>query len=430
MAADHLDSDGAADDVPRQRVTGRLRAGLRSPALGGLGLLVAAVLIVALVAWPNLRAGGPAASPSADASLTAGASPSEAASAATEVSAEPSPTAAPSPSASAGPVVDRPGVPAALSDRLWIWGSVYAVGTTARLDLPPGVAVLAAGAGRVATYGSVSDATTGDRPVLGPNGLVPITVRDFATGAILRTFDSPIAIAYGVMAGSVLFWNGLTLPLDAPNRTDGGVWAIDLGDPASTPRAIIAPSDLSATYGPNPGRSLLWLSDRGRAVMSTVGGDSAKATQIVDVASLALRATLAGEIAYQVVDGKALVDRSSRLALLDLATRKEIGPGVATDVPKWSVVGEREVFIEYGRTSTAMTYLSAIALDTGAVRDLTFKGGEAYDLSPELSNPTILALVPGEGPTQNAQGRPQLAVSLLDPVTGQLTLNAFIIGYP
>jgi hypothetical protein len=321
-------------------------------------------------------------------------------------------------------IVDRPGVPAALYDKYWVaWGQAGHVGTTALLIKPPDEGTLGADAGWVATLLLDEEG----EPLVGPNGAT-IILRDLRTGATLRTFDSSILPSYGLAAGSLLFWTGYGIPRDPIEPLDGGVWVLDVGDPASVPRAVIPPSDLSAVYGPHADRGRLWLTDRGRTITTVVGGDTATATQIIDVSGAAPPTTLDGESAFDISQERALVVRSGRYQLLDLGTGQPVGAALENDLAYWSVVGDGEMFASFARGSELV--ISAIDLESGRSRDLFIRSDRDLRLSPELSTPYVLVLLPDDDPTYDSQGRVQIPVSLLDPATGNFETNAFTIGIP
>lgn len=407
--------------VPGTSVSGRLRGTGTPPTLGGLGVIVAALLVVALVAWPNLS-GESQASPTPASSSGAVVSPAgpttapltdaPAPSVANDVFVEPN-------------VVDRPGVPAVLYDKYWsLWGQAGQLGTTALLIKPPNEAMLGADAGRVASY--VFDEET-EEPLVGPDG-VTIIVRDLRTGVTLRTFDSSILPTYGLATGSLLFWTGWSLPRDPIEPTDGGVWVVDLAEPGSAPRAIIPPSDLAATYGSHADRGRLRLTDGGRTIITIVGGDSGKATQIIDVTGVTPPAELDGESAFEISQGRALVIRESGYRLLELTTGQPVGPAFENDLAYWSVVGDGEVFASFARGRDLV--IAAIDLDSGLTRDILVRSDRDLRLSPELSVSDLLAMLPDDDPVYDAQGRVQIPVSLLDPATGNLQRDAFMIGKP
>lgn len=411
-------SDGASDE----RVSSRLGPGRTRPTLGALGILVAALLVAALVAWPNLT-GAPQTSP------IAASSPGAVSSQIGPTPASPSET--PTPSAVASELfvepnlVDRPGVPSELYDKYWtLWGQAGHVGTTALLIKPPNEAMLGADAGRVASF--VVDEET-DEPLVGPDG-VTITVRDLRTGATIRTFDSSILPTYGLAVGSLLFWTGYGIPRDPINPLDGGVWVADLADPASTPRAVVLPSDLAATCGPHADRGRLWLTEHGRTITTIVGGDTATATQIIDVSETAPPIMLDDESAFEISEGRALVVRAGRYRLLELTTGQPVGPGFENDLAYRSVAGDGEFFASFARDGDVV--FAAIDLSTGEARDIHVRSTGDLRLSAELSTPGLLVLLRDDDPSYDAQGRVQIPVSLLDPATGDLQLDAFTIGNP
>lgn len=425
-----------SDDVGGERLVGRVGPGRTRPRLGAFGLLavlVGGIVVAAVVGWRNLRSGEPPASdaPSAGSSASAGPDASK-----------PGASAIPSPTATfGGPVVepvvvDRPGVPAALYDKYWAaLGQVGQVGTTARMVMPSNEWILGADAGRVASY--IIDTKTYS-PVVGPEG-VTVIVRDLRSGAVIRTFETESDVSEGLMTGSLLFWIGRSLPLEAQDRIDAGVWVIDLDDPASIPHAIVPASDLAAKYGPRATRGLLKLTDRGRAVSTFVESDTTRATEVIEIASLSVATTL-DEFAIEVVDGLAVIaplhkdtgdpSRSQRIRVVELATGSQVGPGVETDLVRWSALGASEVFVQFGRG--ADSYITALSLDSGKGRDIRIQldATETMDLSQRLSAPDVLVLVPGGELTLNSEGKVLLPVTLLDPATGDLQQDAFTIGDP
>lgn len=355
----------------------------------------------------------------------------------------PSPTI-PSPGATLAPrasveatIVDTPGVPASLYEKYWVaLGQVGQVGTTARMIMPSNEGVLGADSHRVASIAFDSNY----EPVLGPNG-VTIVIRDLMTGAIVRTFDTPILVEEGLITGSLLFWRGVTVPLNSDAPLDGGIWVVDLADPASLPRAIIAPADLTAKYGAHAARGLLQLTDGGRTLITLVQGETARATDIIDVSSGVVRQTLDGLFAVEVTGNLAITApiqgdgddpaRPKRLRVIDMVTGQEIGEGVATDMVKSSVLGVGEVFVQFGRNGSD-SIIAAIDLRTGQVRDIRTQigGTETLDLSHALSEPDLLVLLPVADLPRDDRGRVLLPVSLLDPGTQILKPDAFTIGSP
>lgn len=328
-------------------------------------------------------------------------------------------------------IVDREDVPASLYDKYWIvrgsWassGQVSHVGTTARIVLPNEL-VLGADAGIVASYAVINDDQGREDPVIGPNG-VTINVRDIRTGAIRRTFDTPVDPAHGLMAGERLFWWGSTLPFEAHDHVHGTIWGIDLTDAASTPREIVPAGELDDVFGGRWSRSPLRLSDRGRAVTSTVVGDDARATQVIDVSSMSLRTTITDEIAFGVVGTRALVRRPDGLIILDLETGRRVGPLLEVFQTLRSSAGDDERFVQYGRGDNSGVYVAAMDLDSGESRILLHqpRGVTTLSLDADLSVPELLVLV-----DTNAldEGESELRVSLLDAETGELQPDAFAI---
>jgi hypothetical protein len=322
-------------------------------------------------------------------------------------------------------VIDRPGVPSVLYDKYWTaLGQAGQVGTTATIVLPSDEAILAADAGRITSIAVNPDTL---EPNIGSNG-VAIVVRDIHSGEA-RSFDTGISVAYGAMSGSTLFWTGRTLTTGGEKATDAGLWAIDLADPAAKPVAIITPGDLNSTYGANAFRSRPVISGGGLSVLTTVIGEKARATQVVNIADLAV-ATIDGEAVFEVADGVALARRSGGLVLLDLANGSQIGAVLKADEVYRTVAGAGEMVVQYGLAESGV-HVSTIDMESGEVRDLLIQpiGVRTTFLSRELSAATLLVLLDDDW-ALNAEGAASVGVSLLDPATGELQPSAFSIGKP
>jgi hypothetical protein len=395
--------------------------------LGLAGLLVAALAIVAVAVWANLR---PGADPS----------PSPTTPVAIEPSPSPIPTSdAPQTEAPTDPpsgdvvwvepnVVDRPGVPPELYDNYWAaLGQAGQVGTTARIILPRSEELLAVDVGLVASYAVVRDEEFGIfEPVLGPNGAT-IRIRDLRTGGVIRAFDTGILVLDGVMQGNVLFWTGRTLP-GGPESIDAGIWAIDLADSASSPQAIVEPTDLTGDYGPLALRSNPRIGDQGRSVFTSIVGDESRATQVVDIATRSLRATLEGEIAADVADDVALVFGDDALALIDISTGDRIGPVLeAAEVYKTLVLHD-EILVQYGPGGGQGVYITALRISDGATRNILHQPRDVRTtiMSPEISSAEFIALLIDDWDYDSA-GLASVAVSLLDPTSAELQPEAFVI---
>jgi hypothetical protein len=334
-------------------------------------------------------------------------------------------------------IVDRPGVPASLYDKYWnALGQAGQVGTTALVQMPPDEAIFAVDAGRVASYPFDDDYET----VVGPNG-VTITVRDIRSGVTLRAFDTSVDPLQGLMVGSLLFWRGVQLPREQ-HPIDGGVWVLDLQDPASTPRAIIPAADLSAKYGARATRGPLRVTDHGRTLFSNIGLDSMTIAELVDLPSLEVREPFTfPQGAAEMVGGAALVvprhgdgfdaNHLSRLRLIQVETGDEIWRALDTDLVMATFLGDDEVFVQFGRNGSDAV-VARIDLATGEVVNLRVSedSSEMWLLSRELSAADALAFRPVDDLSVNELGRVQLPLALLDPVTGQFEPNAIAIGSP
>lgn len=403
--------------VPSETVVGRSRA--RLGIVGSVGITAMVGLVAVAAAWPNLAGVSATRPPVTQSGQLPTGGPSEA----PDQSVSPS-----SPIESGGSileptVVDRPGVPAAMYDRYWFQlNQAGRVGTTARVVLPADEGLVGMDTGLVASV--IRDESF--EPVIGPNGAT-IKIRDLVTGETIRSVDTGLYMTYGLVTGSLLWWTGRTLPI-GPDSDDGGVWVIDVLDPASVPTAAVQPSDLTAAFGDRAARSLLWVTDRGRSVLSTVVGDSAKATQIFDVATGTLKETLTGITAHQVVDGIALRRVDERLGLYDIQTGQPIGEGVESRTSYWSVVGNSEVFAPIAQGGVYK--IVAIDLTSGASRVIYVQDDQGLVLDQYISAPDLLALVPDRDPVVNSAEKVEIPVAVLDPGTGTVQNDAFIIGAP
>lgn len=394
--------------------------------LGGLGVLLLFVIFGA-AAWRHVPG--------------AGIGPSEPppSTSAVQTSAEPltAPPATSLPEASpvqGGPIVevnivDRPGVPASLYEKYWVGGGqVGQVGTTARMVVPEDEQLLGVDRGHVATF--PIDPNT-SRPVVGRNGMT-ILVRDIRTGAIERTIETPFQISYGLIVGSLLIWTGRTLP-DSPTVMDAGLWVVDLDVPDAQPKALIQPSDLAESYGPDAVRGPARLTDEGRSVVTLIQSPTQRGTDIVDLGSLTLRRTLADSYALEVIDGISLVipvhgDRGQsarEMRLVRVGTGATIG-AVPTEEVAWAFAANGAFYVQHGFGGTGYR-IDEIDAQTGNVRELLTE--VALDLSHRLSAPDNLVLVAYDWEV-GEQGKVLQPVTLLDPVTGILHLNAFTIGNP
>ena len=324
-------------------------------------------------------------------------------------------------------IVDRPGVPAELRDKYWsAFGEVGEVGTTARIVLRPNEVVIAYDAGLVASHAVMRDADGGVvGPVVGPNG-VTVIVREIRTGAIRRTFDIAEVPDLGVMVGERLFWFGRA-PGDGQDPDRGAIWGIDVGNDGQ-PVQITPP--IEEEFGSGSSRSPLYASDGGRVVISTVGGVESISTQIIDVSTMSVRMTIDGENGYALVGDRLLVHRTERrLGLFDVRTNRDVGPALDVFIAQKYLAGDDAFFVQYGIDGEGV-YVAAIGADTGEVRVLLHQpSGVLTSYLTDLSTPDLLVLTQPDwdiGSDGNAAAR----FSLLDPATGALTPDAFVIGSP
>ena len=333
------------------------------------------------------------------------------------------------------PAVARPGVPNALRDKTWIVsGEAGELGTTASFVIPKGQAAIGAGAGRLATVAINADF----EPVVGASG-VTITIWDLERQTVLRTVNSSILPLEALLTESAIFWHGRALPLDS--FKDGGIWVLDLVDAEAGAVPVVRVADLRPRYGPHAARGVLQLTDGGRSILSAIQGENRRATEVIDVADRSLKQVIDGVFAIDLVDRLAVVapihgdgghpSLPARLRLYDITSGAEVGGEIATDMVKASVLGNGEVFVQYGVNGTN-SIIAAINLESGAIRELRVSTGstETYDLSRSLSNFTVLALVPVAGPAEGGDGQMLFPITLLNPSTSQLSPNAFVIGAP
>jgi hypothetical protein len=235
------------------------------------------------------------------------------------------------------------------------------------------------------------------------------------------------------MTGTLLLWTGRTLANVLSDGIDGGVWAVDLADAHSVPAAIIPPTDLDVAYG-HAARGAPHLTDRGRAVITQIQGITGQATDIIDLNSLTVRQRLEDAYGLEVIDGVALVmpvhgdpDRAQRIRLVDLATGDALGPGVRTKAVWWSVAGTKEVYVQHAAEGTDYLSIIAISLDSGEARQVV--APVRRELSHELSGPEHLVLAADDWNVTPAGGVHQ-SVTLVDPATGRVERDAFLIAYP
>lgn len=403
--------------------------------VGFVGLLVGALVVVALAVWANLS---PGIDPSQPSNSALAAEPSTNASDGPVPSLDAPPTNIPAqtPAVDAAwvepNIVDRPGVPARLYNKYWqALGEAGQVGTTARIVIPRTEEILAADSGLVASYAVVRDDALGtSEVVVGPGGVI-IILRDVRTGAVLRMVETGVSIRSGAMSGALLFWTGDTLPVDGAEGTDAGIWALDTADPASRPRAIVEPSDLSSEYGPNATRSRPHLRDRGNALVSTIVGDAARATQVIDIATLSLRTTIPGEVAFEIADQTALVRRAEGVVLLNISSGQQVGPMLKAAEVYRAFASTEEIFVQYGPGDGQGVYITGLGIGTGDVRQILHqpRGVRTTDLSLDISALDLFALLNDDW-DYGSDGRAYVQVTLLDPVTGDLQPDAFSIGSP
>jgi len=236
------------------------------------------------------------------------------------------------------------------------------------------------------------------------------------------------------MVGERLFWWGwgAALGTDPPDLDRGAIWGIDLNDEDSEPRKI-TPS-LTEQFGRDWSRSLLFVSDGGRVIMSTVVQtmEAAKATQVIDVASMSLGMTIDGQIAYQLVDDIALVRRSEdRVGLLNVRSGAKVGSPLDVFIVQRTFAGTKEVYVQHGRSDGSGVDITAIVLDSGTSRVVLHQpsGVITSFLSSELSTPDLLVLLERDW-EPGGDGSPYGPFALLNPHTGDLQREAFVVGTP
>ncbi len=127
-------------------------------------------------------------------------------------------------------VVERPGVPPELHDVAWWngYGDAGLLGTTAQIGLPKNERIITVVDGRVIA--------ARERPNKG----AALIIRDFATGAVIRSIPTDMPYPDAVLVGNELFWSGDDLATDGRATHDLGVWAVDIST-NEAPVAIVAP---------------------------------------------------------------------------------------------------------------------------------------------------------------------------------------------
>ncbi len=397
--------------------------------LGVTGFLIGAAVIAGMSFWAN-SGGTPISSPTpqaTDASVSQPTAISTAQATATEAAYVET------------DVVERPGVPSDLHEKYWSSaGQVGLLGTTARMTLPSGEMLLAVGSGYVVSAGI--DTESGQLPTAA--GTVTMIIRDFATGRTVRTVQSDIYVAGALIIGQRLFWVGPELSGSDVSGRDGGVSAIDLSSSVSSVQVVVPRSDLSATYGEGAIRGLLRLTDRGRAFTTQIVSPTRLVTEVVDVEGLKVRGTIEHGFmyAFQVVGNRALlvlphelsnVTNPLHLQLFDVESGEVVGDEIPADLLSGSIaITEREVVLQRGIGLDS--YITKVDLASGETNDLRVvrDGLESLSLSPSMSAPAFIVLVPANGGTLDDAGAVNLPVSLLDPQTGDFESPAFTIGEP
>lgn len=191
-------------------------------------------------------------------------------------------------------IVDRPGVPADMSDLYWWteYGDAGEIATTAQIGLPAGEEILTVADGLV---------VSARREGRGYYGRVDLLVRNLRSGELIRKLETDVGAPRAILVGRRLFWHGA----DPRTRTgelhiDGGVWTATVnGD--DEPHAII-PGGENLDYLTSGGRSILEVSPSGRTLASDVGGFSSTFTDFIDTESLSVRGRIDGKASFALTD--------------------------------------------------------------------------------------------------------------------------------
>jgi hypothetical protein len=393
---------------------------------GALRLLA---LAWALSACTSFAAPTPASTSSASVAVPASASP-DAPSLNPSLFPSAGPEATPQVAESLQPVA---GVPEALRDRYWItesccpwpgmdggWASVAGnLGTDAYIVLPLDEWALGADDGLIASGIRRDTSST-------------IIVRDLATGTVVRTFETSVTVMPndGALVGPRLFWTGT----DAGTGRDAGVWALDLSRPDSNPAQITPGVGDLSQFGALVERTPFLVSLSGETITSRVGSRDRGPLEVIDVRTLSLRSTVADELLYAAGDNFGLAWRDKSVALISLASGREVWhlPVTPSGFGTFhgGLVGDDQAIVAFSPRRGGEVRIVGISLGSNDTRIVAVLDGGRQRLSGELSSDHLLVVL-GEysiGAAWEEAG--SASVSLLDTRTGEQTPDAFQIARP
>jgi hypothetical protein len=418
------DSSPVAEDQPSTQAVHGHRLGSGRLSSGAIGAATVLILVIAVVAY-NARFG---ALTDVGGISTGSTTPTDAGPTLVQRSAIPTDAEesqpAPQPTIIVGaPGSEREGVPATLHDRFWIAETLWPggtgdtayeagqLGTTVRLVLPPAEWGLGADQGRVAST------------LTGKSGST-ILVRDLLTGSLIRAIETPLIIWVnsGALVGTTLFFTGFA---DSSHTVDGGVWAVDVSSPDSVPKEIVPGGTKLSKYGDGAQRAPFEVSLTHKTVVSLVGAYGTAHADIIDVGTLTLRATLENEIVYAIGDEVVVVGRPGGMALLDMATgaqRWTLQLGTVYS----AIVGATDVFVSASRATSQVVV--AVNIGVGSSRQILTQSDPVEFMMGDLSTDGVFVLLPGVSIADSLGATGATTASLLDPVSGALTQDAFAIG--
>jgi hypothetical protein len=227
----------------------------------------------------------------------------------------------------------------------------------------------------------------------------------------------------------------------------GRIWSVDVAVPGATPTELIAGGDDLDELGSRLVRQRFHMSGSGQTLISAVGGPLGARTYVIDASTLTLRGVVDGlgvattdRAVLTVKDGWHVTD-TTELVLVDIDTGQEIGevwenllqgqrPLQGTDILFYAAAGgESEIFVSLPRDGQVV--IASVAENTGSVREILAQDSAPLWLSEGLSSPTTIVLLPEfdlAASFDELGGRTN--ASTLNPDTGDLALDVFVVGAP